>query len=99
MFKEKLRLARLFFAVDRLQELHTLAGMVIHFNNYGRLGEQNEKMLNDMESRYMLQLQRYDNHFDDLIIEAKNQVIADLEVAKVEKEQEVVKSPAKKGSK
>lgn len=65
MKPELIRLARMFAVTSRIVDLNTLMGMRTHFANYGKLGETNERALRDMESRYSLGVQQYDNFFFD----------------------------------
>jgi hypothetical protein len=65
MKPEVLRIARAFACASRPADLNVLLNMKIHFLNYGKIGEQYERLLRDIESRISLDIQRYDNYFAD----------------------------------
>lgn len=65
MKPEVLRIARAFACASRPADLNVLLNMKIHFLNYGKIGEQYECLLRDIESRISLDIQRYDNYFAD----------------------------------
>lgn len=62
-----LRIGKLFIAVDRIADLNLLMSARVHFMSFGKLGEQFERAIVDMENRHALVIQRYDNYQDDLV--------------------------------
>lgn len=60
-----LRIARAFACASRPADLNILLNMKIHFLNYGKIGEQYERLLRDIEMRTTLEVQKYDNFFAD----------------------------------
>ena len=61
-----LRLTRLFSVVTRPADLNTLVTAKIHFMAYDRLGDGYERTINDMESRYLMDLQKWDSWLDSI---------------------------------
>ena len=69
-----LRLTRLFNVVTRPADLNTLVAAKIHFMAYDRLGDGYERTINDMESRYLMNLQKWDNWINSIEISAIKRV-------------------------
>lgn len=75
MNKDILRIARAFACASRPADLNILLNMKIHFLNYGKIGEQYERLLKDIEMRTTLEVQKFDNFFADREKEAVNKYI------------------------
>lgn len=67
-----MRLARLFSVSPRIQDLNLLTSIKLHFLSYGKLGDMNERAIRDMENKYVLELTKWDNHWEGIITEAIN---------------------------
>jgi hypothetical protein len=65
MKPDVLRIARAFACASRPADLNILLNMKIHFLNYGKIGEQYERLLRDIEMRTTLEVQKFDNFFAD----------------------------------
>ena len=79
-----LRLTRLFNVVTRPADLNTLVAAKIHFMAYDRLGDGYERTINDMESRYLMNLQKWDSWLDSIEIAAVQRVRVIEEAVKEE---------------
>jgi hypothetical protein len=79
-----LRLTRLFNVVTRPADLNTLVAAKIHFMAYDRLGDGYERTINDMESRYLMDLQKWDNWINSIEISAIQRVRVIEEAVKEE---------------
>jgi len=79
----KLRLSRLFFAATRQADLNTVLNAATHLQNYLKFGDQNETVLKDMENRYILELQVYDNFLADLLKDARKEEAHKWEMSKL----------------
>jgi hypothetical protein len=82
-----LRLTRLFSVVTRPADLNTLVTAKIHFMAYDRLGDGYERTINDMESRYLMNLQKWDNWINSIEISAIKRVQVIEEAIKEETKQ------------
>ena len=82
-----LRLTRLFSVVTRPADLNTLVAAKIHFMAYDRLGDGYERTINDMESRYLMNLQKWDNWINSIEISAIKRVQVIEEAIKEETKQ------------
>ena len=82
-----LRLTRLFNVVTRPADLNTLVAAKIHFMAYDRLGDGYERTINDMESRYLMNLQKWDNWINSIEISAIKRVQVIEEAIKEETKQ------------
>ena len=82
-----LRLTRLFNVVTRPADLNTLVTAKIHFMAYDRLGDGYERTINDMESRYLMNLQKWDNWINSIEISAIKRVQVIEEAIKEETKQ------------
>ena len=82
-----LRLTRLFSVVTRPADLNTLVTAKIHFMAYDRLGDGYERTINDMESRYLMDLQKWDNWINSIEISAIKRVQVIEEAIKEETKQ------------
>jgi len=61
------RLARLFYAADRPIDRHILLEARNHYQNYGKLGDHYERSLKDIESRNLVNTQKFDRVISDLV--------------------------------
>ena len=61
------RLARLFYAADRPIDRMILLEARNHYQNYSKLGDHYERSLRDIESRNLVNIQKFDRVISDMV--------------------------------
>ena len=63
---DHLRLSKLFAVVDRPLDLNQLLQIKLHLLNNRKIGEMNERALNDIECRHFAKLAEWDSYIADI---------------------------------